>query len=395
MMKLKRKAEVNYQDEIREILVCKYCTYETENIDDLDNHILTHDQKSQDLEEECEDIIVLVNDMPSKKRVKPNVPETYSCPYCKYVTKRKHDLPKHLLTHCTPETTTIYRCSQCPYETKRKNDMPKHMLAHCTDVVTERETTIQKYKCLNAQIVHIKLKEKSDLPKHLLCHKPCEEVPLYKCDYCVYVTKRKGDLPKHILNHKEHADIKLFSCSECDYKTKRKNDLHKHMLVHCDRHVAGVFKCLKCTYATDKVNKFSKHVLSECRYYDDAITLEHLMLEDIIASVEDENIQFIGDNEEGEDCDDQNEYSEEYTEERGAEDEQQTYNEYLQYGVSEEASRKKYRAEVNRRHGVFNINLGEFSMDVASQDMQSQEGNEVQTYIKEEYIQEEDSEDES
>lgn len=134
MMKRKHyKESINFQDEIKEILVCKFCTFETESIDELDAHIQSHEEKCEDIDDELEDVIILVNDLPPKKKSKREVPDSYKCPHCKYETKRKHDLPKHLLTHRTSDTTTIYKCSQCPYETKRKNDMPKHMLAHCTN----------------------------------------------------------------------------------------------------------------------------------------------------------------------------------------------------------------------------------------------------------------------
>lgn len=245
--------------------------------------------------------------------------------------------------------------------------------------------TVQMFKCPECPY---QTKRKSDLPKHLLCHKPCGEVPLYKCDFCEYVTKRKGDLPKHVLNHKEGTNLKLFDCSECQYKTKRKNDLHKHMLVHCDRHVAGVFKCLKCMYATDKVNKFSKHVLSECKYCDEAISLEHLMLEDIIGTVDEESVMVETDgDEEVENYDRQLPYMEQLDmEEAHEEDDGEHPNcsdfvetEYISYKLDDEVSKANYREAVRKKHGVFRINLGEFSYENPSQNLNRDD------YVKEEY----------
>lgn len=241
----------------------------------------------------------------------------------------------------------MFKCPECPYQTKRK----------------------------------------SDLPKHLLCHKPCGEVPLYKCDYCEYVTKRKGDLPKHVLNHKDTANIMLFNCSECQYKTKRKNDLHKHMLVHCDRHVAGVFKCLKCIYATDKVNKFSKHVLSECNYCDDAISVEHLMLEDIIGTVNEENIIVENGEEEAENYEelpyteeqDIEEEQEENDEQEGADCSNFVETEYFRYKLNDLEGKESFKEAVRKKHGVFKINLGEFSYENSSQN------NNQENSVKEEY----------
>lgn len=135
-----------------EIFVCKYCSYGTENIDDLDEHIQIHEdsltiveeeEKSKKVEEETnidkKEVKFEIEHCKKKGRGRPKKDAStvhdiwYKCGLCIYKTKRKHDLPKHFITHCTLKTTTVYRCSECNYETKRKNDMPKHMLGHCNE----------------------------------------------------------------------------------------------------------------------------------------------------------------------------------------------------------------------------------------------------------------------
>lgn len=136
---------------------CKYCTFSTANIDELDEHIQIHEDsiKIAEEEEKVKKIEADVEDQTTKikfeieeyeeskkyKSKKRKVSQDlnddhkdvwFKCGMCPYKTKRKHDLPKHFLTHCTLDETTIYRCSVCDYETKRKTDMPKHMLGHCT-----------------------------------------------------------------------------------------------------------------------------------------------------------------------------------------------------------------------------------------------------------------------
>lgn len=135
-----------------EYFECKYCSYGTSNIDELDEHIQNHEdslsiveeeEKLKKIEEEIEDkknevkyeIEQYEHSKKISKRRAKNVSSSggwYKCGLCLYKTKRKHDLPKHFITHCTLQTTTVYRCSECNYETKRKNDMPKHMLGHCS-----------------------------------------------------------------------------------------------------------------------------------------------------------------------------------------------------------------------------------------------------------------------
>lgn len=41
------------------------------------------------------------------------------------------------------------------------------------------------------------------------------------------------------------------------------------------------------------MNKFSKHVLSNCSYSADPISMEHLMLEDILASVDNDDFHVV------------------------------------------------------------------------------------------------------
>lgn len=137
-----------------EVYACKYCSYETNNIDELDEHIIQIHEDSLTVVEEEEKLKKIEEEIDNKKKEvkfeieeyektrkvpkkikvqEPKADAWYKCGLCLYKTRRKHDLPKHFLTHCTLQTTTVYRCSECNYETKRKNDMPKHMLGHCTE----------------------------------------------------------------------------------------------------------------------------------------------------------------------------------------------------------------------------------------------------------------------
>ncbi|CAG9863148.1 unnamed protein product [Phyllotreta striolata] len=284
------------EDECTITLACFCCDFETPNIDELDEHILVNhgeensDEKFEIVADEpakpkpkakktrsptsrsrgkfvysnrdtkfeiCQDTeqfsIGDDADSPRPKRAKRTPAEEMNCHLCSFVTRKKSVLATHMLNHSDVIPPVYYKCSLCPYQTKRKNDMPKHMLGHCSN----------------------------------------DSVPLYKCKYCPYLTKRKGDLPKHEMNHAERDKIVSWNCSECEYSSKRKNDLHKHMLTHSDRHVSGVFKCLKCSYATNKVIKFSRHVLSKCKLWDEPVNLEHLLLEDILASVDENGVHVV------------------------------------------------------------------------------------------------------
>ncbi|XP_060517548.1 RE1-silencing transcription factor-like [Cylas formicarius] len=284
---------------------CKYCDFETDDIDILDAHIFGHEN-----EEDDESKVAKYTISPGRKRkanqdysiVSPSQVQTgsgakktkimnqlddedstlqnddegpesfiYVCPYCTYQSERKKGITKHISLHETPIEVMIYKCSECPYQTKRKCDMPKHLLTHCTNA--------PMFEC---PICDYKTKRKNDLPKHVLCHKKPGEATTYKCDHCPYTSKRKGDLNKHIAVHKNYAtgrfEDRIFNCTECGYTSKRLNDLHKHTVLHCDREYSGIFKCKKCDYASDKPNKFARHVLSSCQIMEACISLDDCIL---------------------------------------------------------------------------------------------------------------------
>ncbi|XP_028155627.1 zinc finger autosomal protein-like isoform X2 [Diabrotica virgifera virgifera] len=288
----------------KNVLRCLDCEFETENIDELDDHILAnHELKDEVVHSEDKFVIVQDDDHPARntrkrtrstrpknlpkdiprakiivknhdpkfklcdadeceedgkpgrppKRGKRHPSEPMNCELCDFNTTKKSVLATHMLNHSDLVPPVFYKCSQCPYQTKRKNDMPKHMLGHCSN----------------------------------------DTVPLYKCSHCPYVTKRKGDLPKHEMNHADKSQMFTYKCTECEYFSKRKNDLHKHMLIHSDRQLSGLYKCLKCAYATDKVARFSNHVMSKCVFWESPISLEHIMLEDILATVDKDGVHVL------------------------------------------------------------------------------------------------------
>lgn len=155
MMSHKRKFDKAFNNgRSDDFFSCKYCNFGTNSIDELDEHIQLHEdslsiveeeEKMKKIEEEIElkkkEVVFEIDQYEqTKKSTKFNKKtkgssndSLFKCGLCSYVTKRKHDLPKHFLTHCSLKTTTVFRCSECNYETKRKNDMPKHMLGHCSE----------------------------------------------------------------------------------------------------------------------------------------------------------------------------------------------------------------------------------------------------------------------
>ncbi|XP_066251028.1 zinc finger protein piragua-like [Euwallacea similis] len=317
-----------------ETFTCKYCEFETENLDDLDEHMVTHDEAflddyDEEIEEEelskhdkdeergssngddsfmvSEDVIGnggtasknnkinnwevknwILEDMlagNSPKQTRPAYYEqfadkkdkiVYVCPFCGYQTMKKLDSLKHLKLHKETAEPPIFACSECPYTTRRRQDMPKHLLVHCDN------GTVPMYSCPECPYT---TKRKSSLPKHMLCHKPAR---MYECPECDYASKRISDLKKHTLRH-GIAPRKLlldYKCTaDCGFSCKRANLLHTHVIQHRDKNYEGIFKCVKCSYMCKEDRHFVQHVINNCQIQEMEIKHQndhiHIKLEDI------------------------------------------------------------------------------------------------------------------
>lgn len=164
-----------------DVFSCKYCEFRTDNIDELDEHIIDHDEAI--LEDNIEEYgateqhddeqvlsskkvrapykkkepfsvkvkiyltclcnfntIFLVILQPPRVKLSKLLSEPgggnrtiFVCPYCSMQTTKKSEMTQHLQDHTSPVELPIYACSECPYATRRKCDMPKHLLTHCED----------------------------------------------------------------------------------------------------------------------------------------------------------------------------------------------------------------------------------------------------------------------
>lgn len=147
-----------------------------------------------------------------------------------------------------------------------------------------------------------------------------------------------------------------------------------------------------------KVHKFSKHTLSNCTYWQDSKNLDHLNLEDILNNADEEGLHVLLEDDGEEHCyveinNSQYEggtstvsYIQEYqeSEENGEIFEVAESTEEIQYEESEEisyvtqhpnqadhayGSQSKYKSVIdnkqkgNTKTAIFNLNLGEFTVD--------------------------------
>lgn len=119
----------------------------------------------------------------------PKVAEKFSCFFCDYVTSKKSDYSKHILTlkhknlqqilFFSKKSPEIYECKTCDYITSNKTNFNKHCL-------TRKHSNLQ-------QILFSSQKYEKNSPMQ------------YCCEMCGYSSLYKKDYNKHILT-KKHAD---------------------------------------------------------------------------------------------------------------------------------------------------------------------------------------------
>ncbi|XP_050309646.1 zinc finger protein 142-like [Anthonomus grandis grandis] len=267
------------ENNCNELFSCLYCEFQTEILEQLDEHFFSHDEalseesaietemgivpteEEQDLSQDISEVNALSFRF-LEEQVKPVKSYIFVCPYreCEYETDKRKTMSRHFLIHCVSPEVFLYACSQCFYTTRRRNDMPKHLLTHC------KKSEALLFGCPECLYT---TKRKGDLRAHLICHSKSLD-DLVTCHVCGYTCRRISDLRKHMIVHKSEEDREraAFNCTKCGYSSKRLNDLNKHVILHSDRNVKGVLKCLNCPYMTTDNSIFAKHILNLCNYVE-------------------------------------------------------------------------------------------------------------------------------
>lgn len=113
-----------------------------------------------------------------------------------------------------------YHCTHCKYVTDRKNNLKRH-------VVTMHETCTKVLECCDAMF-----QNKASLRDHVLsCHKNG-----YECRICGRNFCRKALLKRHITVHSGQKD---YICNVCGYATSHKSNLDRHKRRHGPKFLGG------------------------------------------------------------------------------------------------------------------------------------------------------------
>jgi uncharacterized Zn-finger protein len=206
------------------------CSYQTMNMNNLLNHLRTHDDG-----------------------------KVYSCPYkddgCKYETSKRGNLRSHLKTHLRCDR---YKCEldSCDFKCSNKNALTRHnKSAHGLEENREFKCDICEKKFSRSQRLKVHLRiHSNDCPYicdqcgkcfaskqwmsvHQKIHHGTEK---YICDICAKEFSAKTYLAKHV---KTHDSAKKFLCDVCPKAFKRSDHLQCHKRMHTGE---KPFQCAEC-----------------------------------------------------------------------------------------------------------------------------------------------------
>jgi len=151
----------------------------------------------------------------------------FCCEKCGYITVRKKDYNKHILTaehqlelngtKNEHKTSTEYRCEKCCYATVRKNNYERHTLTarHLADLTEHKTST--NYSCENCNKIY---QTSSGLRKH---KKNCIIEPITICD--------KDELIMDVLQ--QNRELNKLLIENSSVHSKQVAELHEKIIELC------------------------------------------------------------------------------------------------------------------------------------------------------------------
>lgn len=169
---------------------------------------------------------------------------TYSCEHCKFETKKKHTLQKHLLKHL-PRDLNSNRCKKCNFSFSSQSVLQRH--SEICGKSVEAKRSLYRFSCM---LCNYKCRDRNNLNHHIEVNHLSRDARSKKCDKCAKIFMNRQNLLKHSRLCGQSNDFRRsvmnLSCEYCDYKTDCKPTLSNHIQSKHLPRDPNVNKCSKC-----------------------------------------------------------------------------------------------------------------------------------------------------
>ena len=161
--------------------------------------------------------------LPSNRESDDN--ELMKCTYCKYVTRRRYLLSRHLKAHLERHP---HQCDRCPLSFKTLLALQNHVNTHRGVRPFRCRRCDDQFTTSGELVTHMQMCQEVFLRSAV---KRCELSVPYFCPLCSFISSDAWSLKRHLV---VHSAEKLYECDVCDVRF----DNRKHLDVHRNTHLS-------------------------------------------------------------------------------------------------------------------------------------------------------------
>ncbi|KAI4471591.1 finger putative transcription factor family-related [Holotrichia oblita] len=241
---------------------CKTCDHESENKEEIEKHVLTHEEKFEC--ETCKEIFYNAYKYSLHVKKHDETSTKFKCPLCSYTTSRRTSIAQHInMIHLQKY---LYYCQFCGKGFSDALMYREHENIHmgagplscvvCQKTFSFTRNLVQhQVRFHKASILGIEVKNQcgickrsyskaSTLENHMKVHdRNIPKPKIHLCDTCGKGFAQKNKL---ILHNRVHTGYKPYKCGYCVKSFTKKEYLVMHERVHSGEKPYCCIYCGKC-----------------------------------------------------------------------------------------------------------------------------------------------------
>ena len=175
---------------------CGKCAAVYDTTEELDNHILLHEDDAEGRIScsECKEYFKADELRPHMKKQHKRRINPFRCVLCEFSSNRRHDVKKHMYCH---EGVKRFQCHLCGKLMSTPYNLKIHRLrVHATEAEKNILCTLCGFKCANRAVLKDHMRHKHDLCMSGQSRSSTSKThyPTFPCKQCDYVGKKESSL---------------------------------------------------------------------------------------------------------------------------------------------------------------------------------------------------------